>query len=174
MTVKIQTKFGTATKRTDGYWDITSSKEGNFKKLLHRLVFEDFYNIKLDNNTIIHHDDGDKDNNEIWNLVPMTQSEHRRLHNYENNPVHQVKNDVNYLIKLSKAHNNKTGIFRVMMQKDNGYKQGFTYCYKIKADNGKMVYIRSVDINKLKDKVVKKGFDWIVLDENKAKANGLV
>lgn len=173
MTVKIQTKFGTATKRTDGYWDITSSKEGNFKKLLHRLVFEDFYNIKLDNNTIIHHDDGNKDNNEIWNLVPMTQSEHRRLHNYENNPIHQVKNDVNYLIKLSKAHNNKTGIFRVNIKREKGYAKGFTYSYQYVVD-GKKVFIRSVDINKLKEKVLARGLEWIVLDENKAKANGLV
>ena len=67
MITKIQTKFGTAKLRDDGYWDIVTVKEGNFKKLLHRLIFEDFYQITLPKDWIIHHEDGDKSNNEIWN-----------------------------------------------------------------------------------------------------------
>ena len=169
---KYKTKFGTAKLRQDGYWEIVSVKEGNFQKLLHRLIFEDFYQIKLPKEWIIHHDDGNKSNNEIWNLVPMTQSEHRALHNHKNNPIHQVKKDMDYYLNLSKSHNNITGLFRVSIHNDTSYKQGFTYCYQV-YDNGKRVYIRSVDINKLKQKVLDRGFDWVVMDEEKAKECGL-
>ena len=102
----------------------------------------------------------------------MTQSEHRRLHNYKNNPIHQVEKDIEYYLNLSKAHNNNSGLFRVSINKDASYKQGFTYCYQV-YDGDKRVYVRSVDINKLKQKVLDKGFEWVVLDEEKAKECGL-
>lgn len=76
---KIKTKFGNASISA-GYYRITSQKEGNLGKLLHRLIFEDFYKIKLPKGIVIHHEDGDKLNNNIWNLVPMTVSEHISLH----------------------------------------------------------------------------------------------
>ena len=44
---KIKTKFGTATINSDGYYEISSVKEGNHDKILHRLIYEDFYNVKL-------------------------------------------------------------------------------------------------------------------------------
>ena len=75
----MKTKFGTV--RFDGrYMRISSRKEGNEDKLLHRLVFEDFYQIKLPSDIVIHHEDGDTTNNQIWNLVPMTPAEHNTLH----------------------------------------------------------------------------------------------
>lgn len=79
----MQTKYGSAHLNKDGYYEITSKLEGNFHKLVHRLVFEEFYKIKLSPNIIIHHDDGDKTNNKIWNLIPLTKAEHTALHNKE-------------------------------------------------------------------------------------------
>lgn len=86
MTVKnmsrIQTKFGNARLNKDGYYMISS---GKFKgKLLHRLIFEDFYqsdlNKEFPEGVVIHHINGDKTCNEIWNLVPMTNGEHTSVH----------------------------------------------------------------------------------------------
>ena len=37
------TKFGRAYIGHHGYYVVTSKKEGNHNKLLHRLIFEDFY-----------------------------------------------------------------------------------------------------------------------------------
>ena len=74
MTVK--TKYGTAGISDDGYYRIYSKKEGNHMKLLHRLIFEEFYQTEIPSDWIIHHEDEDKLNNEIWNLVPMTKQEH--------------------------------------------------------------------------------------------------
>ena len=41
----LYTKFGTARLNKLGYYLITSRSEGNNGKLLHRLIFEDFYQI---------------------------------------------------------------------------------------------------------------------------------
>lgn len=78
--MSIKTKFGTANIRNDGYYIITSNKEGNNGKLLHRLIYEDFYNIELHSDIVIHHKDENKLNNEISNLIPMTKTEHMKHH----------------------------------------------------------------------------------------------
>lgn len=55
-----------------------------FCKLLHRVIFEDFYKCDLDDEfpdgVRIHHIDGNRTNNEIWNFEPISASEHQRLH----------------------------------------------------------------------------------------------
>ena len=83
----IKTKFGTARIDKKGYYYISSRKEGNNSKFLHRLIFEDFYQIKLPKNIHIHHDDGNKLNNNIWNLIPMTKGEHTFVHHLRKNRV---------------------------------------------------------------------------------------
>lgn len=79
----VKTKFGNARLDSYGYYRITSKKEGNHMKLLHRLIFEDFYNIQLPEGIVIHHDDENKTNNEIWNLIPMSAQEHMSLHSID-------------------------------------------------------------------------------------------
>ena len=44
----IDTKFGKATINGNGYYQITTRREGNQHKLLHRLIFEDFYKINIE------------------------------------------------------------------------------------------------------------------------------
>ena len=57
MEKKKQTKFGTAILCGDGYYHITSRKEGNCGKKLSRLIYEDYYGVKLSSETHIHHID---------------------------------------------------------------------------------------------------------------------
>ena len=165
----IETEFGTASINSDGYYQISSKKEGNRGKVVHRLVFEDFYNIKLNEEfpegVVIHHEDGDKLNNKIWNLVPMSFEEHSLLHN--KGKKHSIFNKQ----QMSKSRNT-TGYFRVFKRRNKNFKQGFSWCYQY-CENDKRREISSVDLNRLKEKVEKKGLDWIVLDEKKAKGNGL-
>ena len=99
-----KTKFGTAYVTSRGYVKICSVKEGNENKLLHRLVFEDFYNVKLPSNIIIHHNDGNKSNNEIWNLIPMTVEEHNRLHHKGFHHTEEIKNQISNSMKGEKNH----------------------------------------------------------------------
>ena len=68
-------------------------------------------------------------------------------------------------INLSKKTNN-TGFYRVLKEKCSKCKQGFIYRYEIRANN---IRIRASDIFKLKEKVLKKGYEWHIVDEENAK-----
>lgn len=193
--MSVKTKFGTAYKDYQGYMRISSVKEGNHNKLVHRLVFEDFYKIKLPPDVIIHHNDGDKTNNEIWNLIPLTNEEHSRMHHTgvvfteeRCRRISEAKKGFKYSeeskqkmreAKLGKRQplemvvnrsrtNNKMGLFRVFKSQNKSCKQGFDYCYNY-TENNKRKEIHSIDILKLKKRVIEKGLPWIVVDENKLK-----
>lgn len=47
----------------------------------HRYIMEAYLNRKLNFNEVIHHKDGNKQNNDISNLEVMSRSEHNKLHN---------------------------------------------------------------------------------------------
>ena len=151
------TKFGLAKINDKGYYVITSQKEGNNGKYLHRLIFEDFYQIKLLEDTVIHHEDGNPLNNEIWNLVPMTRAEHNTIHKTGEKFTIERKLNVS-------STQNSTGYFRVYKSYEKGPKQGFRWVYRWR-ENGKQRSIKRIDINKLKEKVLEKGLEWIELKE---------
>lgn len=77
----MKTKFGNAKVDNSGYYRISSGKEGNHGKLLHRLIFEDYYCITILPEYIIHHKDGNKLNNQISNLELMDAKKHASFHN---------------------------------------------------------------------------------------------
>lgn len=81
---RIKTKFGVAKiiSTSDGYkrYLITSRKEGNKGKLLHRLIWEDFYNTEVPKGYTIHHKNGNSLDNCILNLQLMRDKDHRVLH----------------------------------------------------------------------------------------------
>ena len=192
--MSVKTEFGTAYESSGGYLVISSVKEGNLNKYVHRLVFEKFYNIKLPSDIHIHHEDGNKLNNEIWNLVPMTNKEHSTMHHvgvkfseerckniseskkgYKFSEESKQKmrdaklgttQSLDTMIARSKS-NTSTGIFRVIIKQNKSCKKGWSYAYGY-VENGKRKYLNSVDIYKLKEKVLSKGLEWIILDEEKA------
>jgi len=70
----------------NGYYYITSRKEGNNNKLIHRLIYEEYVE-EIPENHVIHHIDGDKTNNNIKNLQCMSKEFHSWYHTHgENNP----------------------------------------------------------------------------------------
>ena len=184
MSTTIQTKYGNAQIDSDGYYVIKSWKEGNNGKRLHRLVFEDFYKIKLPSDIVIHHDDGDKTNNEIWNLIPLTKGEHTTLHNRGNTWSRGKYVPKETRQKQSEAHKGKviplsartnrsrvtstTGFLRVYQKKTKTTNQGFSWCYQYQDKNKKHNWT-SVNLKKLKEKILAKGLEWAVVDEVKAK-----
>ena len=131
------TKFGRVAVDTSGYYRVTSRKEGNHHKLLHRLIFEDFYG-EIPEGCVIHHKDGSRFNNCILNLALMSRTQHQTYHN--------------------------TGYRNVSINKRSCYKQGFTYRYRY-YENGKPKAITSVNIDDLKAKVIAKGLIWEKFDE---------
>ena len=70
---KIFTKYGTCIEDKDGYWIVSSRKEGNKNKRLHRLVWEE-YNSLIPHGFVIHHKDNNRKNNSIARILNITAS----------------------------------------------------------------------------------------------------
>ena len=143
------TTFGRAKVDTSGYYRITSRREGNHLKLLHRLIFEKFHG-GIPEGYIVHHKDGDKINNCILNLELLSLREHIIHHDKGNDAKHR---------KICLARNN-TGYRRVSIKKCDSCKQGFIYYYRYYDDEGNHKSIVSVNFDILKEKVLSKGLLW--------------
>jgi hypothetical protein len=74
----IYTHFGKASIEK-GYYRITTKKEGNQGKRLHKLIYEK-YNGPVPKGYHIHHKDGNSLNNNLNNLQCLTENEHHSLH----------------------------------------------------------------------------------------------
>lgn len=147
----LHTKWGRARLNNYGYYRITSYKEGNNGKLLHRLIYEDFYG-EIPEGYNIHHKNGNKKDNCILNLALVEHGEHSRQHNH--------------IIKQGKSRpSNSTGYYRVHKENGATYKQGFTYVYEVDSsrldgDKRTKKKIKSVDLKKLEEKVKAQGYEW--------------
>jgi hypothetical protein len=82
---KLITEFGIARIR-DGYWTISSRKEGNHGKRLHRLIFEKAYG-PIPDGYDIHHINEVKTENNLENLELMEHGVHISLHNSGKNQI---------------------------------------------------------------------------------------
>ena len=156
----LHTKYGTAKIDKYGYYIITSSKEDNNKKLLHRLIATDYFGDWINDPKEpfdIHHIDGNKLNNCVLNLEPIPHGEHIKMH--KTNKF--LSDEHKKAISISK---NTSGYYRVHKQKDKRCKQGFTWRYKY-YENGKHKSIESVDIDKLEKKVKGQGLTWMKIEE---------
>ena len=76
----MKSKFGNVKLNSKGYFIVTSGKEGNNGKFLHRLIWEDFYGYEMPEGYVVHHKNGDSADNCILNLQLMRKKEHSRLH----------------------------------------------------------------------------------------------
>ena len=162
----LHTKWGTAKINDNGYYIISSSKEGYHNKKLHRLIYEEFYGVKLHSEISIHHKNENKLDNCILNLEAMLKSEHHKLHNSGgNNPMYSKHHSMESNINHSASQNNSTNYFRVTKQKNSTYKQGFAWNYKYYDESGNRKGITSSNLNKLKEKVLNRGLPWLKLDE---------
>lgn len=163
----LHTRYGNAKLDGEGYYRITSIKEGNCGKRLHRLIARDYFGDWInDPNEFfsIHHIDGDKSNNCVLNLEPLPPGEHSSLHNAgENHPNYGRQLSEETKIKLSSAQNT-SGYYRVIKQVCPECKQGFMYAY-LYYENGTRKRISSVDLKKLEKKVRVEGLEWFKLSE---------
>lgn len=173
MSTTLQTRFGTARLTHEGYFRISSKKEGNRDKFLHKLIYESIWG-KLPKNWNIHHIDGNKTNNCILNLIGLPKSYHNSLHKKGNgNPNYNKKGKDSYnfgrkmsentKINISKTISqlkNTSGYYRVSIRKCNDCKQGFVWRYRYMDNTGKRKTIESVNLQKLEEKVKSKGLVW--------------
>ena len=150
----LHTKFGNARLDAYGYYHITSRKEGNMLKKLHKLIFEDFYGMEIPEGYDIHHKNGNRQDNCILNLQLVPHSEHTE--------EHHSKREISSKLRTSRTMN-KTGYFRVRKCPSKSCKQGFTYRYQYYDENKNQKSICSVNLNTLKEKVLAEGLEWIEL-----------
>lgn len=80
----------------------------------------------------------------------------------EKNPMYGKPLSLEHTLKTSKAMSS-TGIFRVCKKKDKCCSQGFLWVYRWHED-GKQKALRSVDLDKLKEKVLANGLEWREFD----------
>lgn len=152
-----ETEFGLSIVHPNGYIQVISGKHRT--QFLHRLIWEK-HNGEIPKGYQIHHIDGNKLNNDISNLQLISAEEHTRLHmSGTNNPNYGKELSLETKVNMSR-HQNKTGYFRVSKEYGSQYKNGFRYRY-IYLENGKRKEIKSVSLDKLKDKVLSKGLEWI-------------
>jgi len=72
---QLYTKYGTATMDRNGYYKITSGKEGYYQKWLHRLVYADNFG-KIPKGHVVIMKDGDKTNTSPDNLKCLSYSDY--------------------------------------------------------------------------------------------------
>lgn len=157
----LKTKYGNA-KIIKGYYIITSRKEGNHLKFLHRMIWEDFYGCKIPEGYVIHHKNGDKLDNCILNLQLMRNETHCEFHSSgENNAWYGKNHNLDSIKKMSKSRNN-VGYFRVGKRKCKRCKQGFIYAYRTLVNKNPII-IKSVSLEKLEEKVKARGLEWAKL-----------
>ncbi|MBQ5475467.1 MAG: HNH endonuclease [Lachnospiraceae bacterium] len=160
----MKTKFGNAKISNKGYYIITSGKEGNHNKMLHRLIWEDWYDKPVPEGYVIHHLNHNKVDNRIQNLQCVKERLHRKHHNKEaNHPMFNKTHCDESKYRISAA-NNTTGYFRVSKQKNSKCKQGYTWSYQY-FEGGKRRNITSTDLKVLKQKVQDKGLIWKKFDD---------
>ena len=76
----IKTKFGICSINNQGYYHVTSNKEGNQGKLLHILIWEDWYGKSLPKGYDIHHLNKNRIDNRIQNLQCVEHKTHTSFH----------------------------------------------------------------------------------------------
>ena len=158
----LQTKFGSARFYNKGYM-ITSRKEGNCGKKLHRLIYEDYHKVTLLPTTDIHHIDGNPCNNNISNLVAMTHGDHTKLHctgKFVSEETRKKLRDINKGNVISKQ--NKEALRQANLGNKYAFK-GHPTIHKAGFINGKQLYslnydgkriMRSIDKKKLERKLI--------------------
>lgn len=163
----MRTKYGVAKINPQGYYRITSGKEGNNNKMLHRLVWEDWYGKPVPKNCVIHHINNNKVDNRIQNLQCVPKNVHDKFHRKmdnrfgENNPFHNK----NHTLESNLQHSlkaNTTGYFRVTTDKTRQGKLQYVYRY---YENYKPKKLKSISLELLEQKVRAKGLEWIKLSD---------
>lgn len=168
----LKTKWGTARINNSGYYWITTYKDGNRGKLLHKLIWIE-HNGPIPEGYVVHHHDHNKLNNNINNLELMTLSEHTTYHNKNMSDERKQKiskamlgdKNPNYgglseetktkmsKVKLGKRPNNFNPIIKIRKIKSKTSKQGYMWGAH-PSTHEKQISLCSTNLNECIKKVV--------------------
>ena len=159
---KVTTIFGNASLN-DGYYRITGGD--NLGKYLHKVIWENFYDIDVPEGYHIHHKNGNKLDNCILNLQLIRKSEHHKIHQQgENNSMYGKKFTKDHASKLSK--NGECNFFRVSVEHNSAYKNGIRYKYCYYDENNNHKSISRGNLKDLEMEVKKRNLEWFELKED--------
>ena len=99
-------------------------------------------------------------------LIKMSKAQKRRLANKENHPNYGKHHSKEHRINLAKSLNS-SGILNVCKCYTDMCTQGFTWQYWY-YEKGKQTSISAIGLLRLKEKVLAKGFDWVIVNEELA------
>ena len=97
--------------------------------------------------------------------IPLPEEVKRKIseaNSGEKNPFYGKKHTMETKLHLSKSRNN-TGYYRVTKERKDDVKQGFIWRYSYRDAGGKQKKFTSVSLDKVKQKVLDNGLDWIEL-----------
>ena len=73
----------------------------------HRYIMEQYLGRQLARDEVVHHKNGEKDNNEIENLEVMSLSEHSRQHQFRHVPSEETKQKISEALMGHKSSGRK-------------------------------------------------------------------
>lgn len=145
----LKTKWGRAKINKGGYYVITSGKEGNNMKLLHRLIWEEYYG-PIPEGFDVHHKDENTANNDISNLELISHPKHAS-HHKKDKPLSEE-----HCQKISESmKDNKNGFnpyITIRKAKRKTCKQGFIWIAEPFNHERKKI-LSSVNLEKCIEKV---------------------
>ena len=192
----METKFGTAGLDPKGYYRINSGKEGNNNKMLHRLIWEDWYGKPVPKGCVIHHINQNKTDNRIQNLQCVSRSNHQRFHSThlseesirkisesklgEKNPnfnkplTESHKQLLTHYAKQPKSDEHKKNMSKTKntvgylnVSKHKSKRYKQGFCWRYSySENGKRHDIQRVNLEDLEKEVKRRGLKWLKFEED--------
>ena len=165
---KNKSEFGIFYIDDKGYCHISSRKEGNKGKLLHRLIMEKHLGRELKKEEEVHHLNGDSLDNRIENLILCKNHQaHMKYHPHQSEETKRKIGDANRgvnhwtfgrgigdetkkKIKNTFAKKNKCGFPNLIVTKSKENVRGFTFKYRYYDENGVR---RGITHSKLEDMI---------------------
>lgn len=90
------------------------------------------------------------------------------------NPNYNKRMSIETRKKMSESHNNTTGFYRVYKFESSTYKKGFGWRYQYVDNSNRRFNVSATSLSTLKQKVLDKNLEWLVLNEEKAKQSLLL
>lgn len=155
----MKTKYGTAKLHHKGHYRITSGKEGNHGKMLHRLIYEDYHKCTILPFVDCHHKNGIKTDNRIENLELMYHGEHSKHHNTgDGNPKARLGVEVTEETRKKISESNKG---KGLKPEPHIVKGGFTTAgnriYRLLVNSKEVAF--STDKDKLERMIADKSYE---------------
>lgn len=132
------------------------------RKCLHRAIVEEYIGRQLTEDEVVHHIDGNRSNNDISNLMVMTQSKHAKLHHMQGDYANMHSQDAKERNRKAiqayySEHINKGSKKVAKCSKDGEVLETFDSAYRVRLAGFDHRHVSACCLGKRK---THKGFIW--------------